>query len=565
MNIATTVAPSPNGTNSNGSGSNSSTTTRRITRQTSSANDSSSASTNGAPPASNGNTPSGEQLLERAVILVLEMSRAGNRRTVSSEEIEIDADRDEIRVSKRLLEAPQLRAILTHDRAIRRFIKSRCLPSYFRSGMALLPLALVEVVDVRLEELAAQREVLVARFIEDYPDLVINAQSRLRGLFDPHDYPDPEVVRGAFQFSWRYITLSVPTTLAAIDRSIFTREREKAAEQWDEAARSIQTLLRANMAELIGHMTERLTPGPDGQPKSFGNSLIGKITEFLRNFDARNITDDAALAALVARARELLEGVDPYTLRRSDNLRETVREGFTGLQRSLDQMVGNRPARRIVMNRPAPGQNAESSAAQSSTTPQSELPPEPRPEPVSEPEPVIAPQPTEEEMESWAAIATEPEVTDTILSSSSPDTSLPEVTDSELENGSGDIPTEDAATDAVELDGAGVVDVDAADLGDPFTTVDESETPDLAAIVARRATRRRADDRVPLAVQTTPEFTGFRAMSRRAGLPWTTETHAAAFEGAMQAAAGILTVIEDMSADDYACAARLITEGRLRG
>ena len=503
MSINTAVSPNPNGSTSNRS-----TATRRITRQpapAASSTNGANGSTESAPPA---NASMGEQIMDRAVILVLEISRAGNRRSVSSDAIEIDAEREDIRISKRLLEAPQLRAILKHDRSIRRFIKARCLPSYFKAGMSLLPLALVEAVDTRLAELAAHREVLVAQFIEDYPELVHHAQTRLRGLFDPSDYPDPEVVRGAFEFSWRYITLSVPTTLAAIDRSIFSREREKAAEQWDEAARSIQTLLRANMAELIGHMTERLTPGADGQAKSFGNSMVGNLTEFLRNFDARNITDDAALAALVARARELLEGVDPQTLRRSDNLRETVREGFSGLQRSLDQMVGNRPARRIVLNRPAAVEAASIEAPPVEVAPVEASPIE-----------AVAVEATAAETEASEPAAVESEVPDSANVSASEVAPVPDET---------------------------------------------PEPPSPAMIAASVRTRRRADERVPLVVRTSPEFGGFRAMVQHAGLPWTSHAHASAFESAMQAAAGILTPVEEMTTEDYDCAARLVADGRLR-
>jgi hypothetical protein len=314
-----------------------------------------------------GTAPSGEQLLERAVLLVLEMRRVGNRRRVSKDDVEVDAEKESIQVSKRLLEAKQLQNILTHDRQIRRYIKSRCLPSYFRPGVSLLPLVSVEIGDMRLQDFATQRALLVDQFVNDYPDLVRGAQARLRGLFDPADYPEPEVVRSAFSFEWKYVTLSVPTTLAAIDREIFARERAKTARQWDEAASKIQTLLRTHLAELVKNMTDRLEPGLDGQPRMFRNSLVTNLSEFLRNFDARNITDDRELAVMVERARELLDGVDPITLRRSENLRESVREGFSGLQQSLDRMVTTRPARRIVLNRATPNGAAPNRTAQNGT------------------------------------------------------------------------------------------------------------------------------------------------------------------------------------------------------
>jgi len=186
-----------------------------------------------------------------------------------------------------------------------------------------------------------------------YPELVEGARARLRTLFDVRDYPPVETVRAAFGFSWRYITFRVPETLVAIDRAMFEREREKAAQHWAEAAAAIQALLRANMVELVAHMVERLTPNADEKQKVFKGSTVSNLSEFLRDFDARNIVDDQELAAVVARARELLDGVDPSTLRDSGEVRAAVHSGFARIQRQLDVMVTNRPARRIILERPA--------------------------------------------------------------------------------------------------------------------------------------------------------------------------------------------------------------------
>lgn len=298
-------------------------------------------------------TPDGSQIPERTICLVADIKRVGNRRKVSSAQVEVDADKEAISVSKTLLDAPQLLAIINLDTTIRRYVNTYCLPSLFRGGVFLLPLVSVEAVDARLQEFQSERAHLVDVFMEDYPSLVRNAQARLRGLFDPRDYPGADLVRHEFGFTWRYVTFSVPSTLAVIDRHLFERERENAAQQWDEAAAAIQSLLRANMLQLVHHMNERLTPDADGKAKFFKNSLVSNLSEFLKNFDARNVTDDNELAAVVARARQLLDGVDPQVLRDSQDIREGVRDGFVQVQRQLNTMIVNRPVRRIVVDRPA--------------------------------------------------------------------------------------------------------------------------------------------------------------------------------------------------------------------
>lgn len=312
--------------------------------------------------------PDGSQIPERTICLVLDIKLPGNSRRVSGAQVQFDADRDSVTVSKRLITAHSFRAVAYFDARLRRWLNAHCLPSLFRGGVFLLPLALVEEVDARLQEFERERQQLVETFLSEYPQLVEEAQRRLRSLFRAEDYPPLESLRGAFALGWRYVALRVPETLAVVDRGIFAREREKAARQWDEAAQTIQALLRANMAQLVQHMTQRLSPDADGTPRIFRDSMVGNMSEFLRNFSARDVTDDVELAALVERARALLDGVDPATLRQSDDLRATVCEGFGEIQRNLDRMITNRPARRIVVNRPTVANSGVAGAAGSSET-----------------------------------------------------------------------------------------------------------------------------------------------------------------------------------------------------
>jgi hypothetical protein len=152
---------------------------------------------------------------------------------------------------------------------------------------------------------------------------------------------------GAFRFEVRYLTVSVPPTLEGVSAELFARERAKAEAQWAEAAEAIQQALRESMGALVTRMVDRLTPDPDGKPKGFRAGLITAMEEFLQFFKARNLTDDAALAALVDKARLVMKGVDLRAIRQSSEVRETVRDGFTRIQRVMDQMVMTRPTRGI--------------------------------------------------------------------------------------------------------------------------------------------------------------------------------------------------------------------------
>ena len=77
----------------------------------------------------------------------------------SSLQVEVDADKSFIRVSKNLVDSPELQAIRMFDSDIRRYLYETCLP--FEVGIHLLPLALLEIVDEKLREFKDKRSELV--------------------------------------------------------------------------------------------------------------------------------------------------------------------------------------------------------------------------------------------------------------------------------------------------------------------------------------------------------------------------------------------------------------------
>ena len=138
---------------------------------------------------------------------------ACNSRKVSSSQVAVDADKALIRVSKTLLDSPELQAIRTLDGDIRHFLYDMCLP--FEVGIHLLPLGLVETVEEKLREFKDKRGQLVESFLSAYPRLCQEAAGRLRTLYNPADYRPVDEVRSHFTFSWQYVSYGVPEQLRA--------------------------------------------------------------------------------------------------------------------------------------------------------------------------------------------------------------------------------------------------------------------------------------------------------------------------------------------------------------
>src|SRR6266705_2654135 len=142
---------------------------------------------NGAGPVRAVIQDPGLDLAKKTVCIKVRLSTMGNTRKVSTAQIEADADKALLRVSKQLVDSAELKAITRFDGEIRRFLYNTCLP--FEIGIHLLPIAALQTVEHRLRQFAEDRRQLVDAFLAAYPSLCQEAAKRLRGLYNPADYP----------------------------------------------------------------------------------------------------------------------------------------------------------------------------------------------------------------------------------------------------------------------------------------------------------------------------------------------------------------------------------------
>lgn len=184
-------------------------------------------------------------------------------------------------------------------------------------------------------------------FLGQYPSLCGEASKRLRGLYNPADYPPIDEVRRQFGFSWQYVSFGVPDQLRGISQEVWQQEREKAAQRMAEASSEIQVVLRESMTKLVQHMAERLKDGADGKPLRFKEGTVANLVEFLANFEFRNVTDDQELQRLVKQARGLLQGVGVDDLRSTGDLRTMVQQGMAKLASELDTLMTRRGGRKF--------------------------------------------------------------------------------------------------------------------------------------------------------------------------------------------------------------------------
>lgn len=287
--------------------------------------------------------------LDKAVCVGVTLRKWGIGRKGDMSKITTDADKDMMRVGKSLLSSPEYTKISQFDANVRKWIRLRSLPSLFKDGFYLVSKQYVVRMRDKLREFKDEREVLVDEFLDVYPTRRSEAVNKLKSQYNPLDYPTVDEMRQLFGMEWNFIQFGTPTDLNEIDPEIFEEERAKYAETWRNASEELIQLMRHEAKALIGNLANRLTnPGEGKRRPTLRDAAVSNVQEFLEFFDVRNINDDSELAALIARARTAMTGVDPDSLRNSDDLRSQVHAELAAVAAELDKIVVEKPRRQIT-------------------------------------------------------------------------------------------------------------------------------------------------------------------------------------------------------------------------
>lgn len=282
-------------------------------------------------------------LPQKTVIFELGIYRQGFTRRVRTSDIDETADPDMIHVAKDLVARESLRGVQRVDNDFRHWLQRRALScSMLRGGVYLIPLTLVEQVDREFAAYKECRDVEVALFVASYAKCRDEARERLGPLYCQSDYPEETELLDAFRVVGRFWSFDAPAALSGISEELWEREKARVEAEWRQAAVEVQEALRLAMADLVGHLAERLKDTPDGKRQRIHDSAIEKLNEFLDSFAARNVTGDTELEGLVAKAKKILGGRDADDLRKASDVRAYVRTGFESVKKDIESLVVSR-------------------------------------------------------------------------------------------------------------------------------------------------------------------------------------------------------------------------------
>src|SRR5580765_2182053 len=296
----------------------------------------------------------GTNLAKETVCVTVSFGVLGNSRKLNVSALNVRNGNGTIHAAKKLLESPELETINSRDSEVRRNVYDLCVP--FDTGIHLLARPAVPEMRKTLRDYEEiERPELVEAFLSAYPRrrdegiaritrLCAENGWQLSDVLKPKDYPSVAEVRRRFYFEYAFVSLGTPDNLPA---DIQAEEREKAAKRWLDASEEITAVMRLTLSELVTHLRERLEPSPDGKQKVLRETAVTNLTEFLKTFDLRNVTNDSELSDLATKCRSLLSGRSADMFRESENLRRSVASDLAGIKSELDKLVADKPSRKF--------------------------------------------------------------------------------------------------------------------------------------------------------------------------------------------------------------------------
>jgi hypothetical protein len=216
-------------------------------------------------------------------------------------------------------------------------------------GVRLIPQQVITEFDQQVVKLRRELDTAVAELDRRYDELRSAARQRLGDLFDASDYPVSLI--GLFAIEHDYPSVEPPDYLRQLNPELYQQECQRVQSRFDEAVQLAEQAFLEELVRLVDHITERLSGTDDGKPRVFRDSAVTNLTEFFERFRTLNVRSNEQLDELVARAQQVLGGVNPQELRDSATLRQRVVTQLSGVQSSLDGLLVDRP-RRNILRRP---------------------------------------------------------------------------------------------------------------------------------------------------------------------------------------------------------------------
>ena len=220
---------------------------------------------------------------------------------------------------------------------------------YLEAGLRLIRQNQVEPFDNQMNWFQQELADAVDALDERYHELQAAARQRLGSLYNAADYP--ESLRALFSMDWEFPAVEPPDYLMQLNTELYEQECQRVAARFDDAVQLAESAFMDELSKLVSHLTERLSGQSDGKPKVFRDSAIENLAGFFERFRQLNVRSNDQLDQLVEQAQQVVQGIEPQSLRDNHGLRQTVASELAEVQNVLDDLLVDRP-RRNILRRP---------------------------------------------------------------------------------------------------------------------------------------------------------------------------------------------------------------------
>lgn len=297
-------------------------------------------------------TTPGDRLQAETTAARLHVRWPGIRKTLDDSQKQraaeaFEADLKSLSAAKKLLDTshPRFKAVSKVRAQAIAYWRSVTLP-YIEAGVRLIRRSDVAAFDTQMSHYRDELAVAVELLDQSYGELIQQARRRLGDLFSSEDYPTS--LSDLFAISWEYPSTTPPDYLRQVAPDLYHAECLRVRERFSEAVQMAEAAFAEELTTLVNHLADKLSGEDNGKPKVFRDTAVTNLLEFFERFQHLNINSDDQLDRLVERARGVIGGVVPQSLRDVSSLRREVAGKLAQVSTSLDHWMSDRPRRNIL-------------------------------------------------------------------------------------------------------------------------------------------------------------------------------------------------------------------------
>ena len=257
------------------------------------------------------------------------------------------AEGEFLSAGKKLLDTrhPRFTAVTAVRNSTRGYWASISLP-FPEPGIRLVRQETLDKFQEQMQQFQEELLAAVAQLDEQYASLRAAARDRLGRLYNDADYPTS--LAGLFEVSWDFPSVEPPLYLQQLNPELYEQECQRVQARFEEAVQLAEQAFMEELSQLVAHLTDRLSGHDDGRPKVFRDTAVGNLREFFDRFRLLNVRSNEQLDSLVTQCRQIVQGVEPQSLRDDSTLRQQVATQLAGVESILDGLLVDRPRRRIL-------------------------------------------------------------------------------------------------------------------------------------------------------------------------------------------------------------------------